>query len=109
MNRQQTQLQHGDVLLQPVARLPKDAVAVPRRSGRLILAEGEATGHHHTVTDQGAALYQIKGELYLEVTSEAVTITHEEHKPITVPAGVYKVGQVREYDYFAEMERRVVD
>jgi hypothetical protein len=38
-----------------------------------------------------------------------VALTHEEHKPLTVPTGVYKVGRVREYDYFAEMERRVVD
>ena len=34
---------------------------------------------------------------------------HEEHNEVTLPAGKYRIGIVREYDHFAEMERRVAD
>ena len=34
---------------------------------------------------------------------------YEEHKPLTIPPGVYRVGRVKEYDYFAEMERPIAD
>jgi len=102
------QIQHGDLLLKKVAKLPKGVVKVPRVDGLLILAEGEATGHHHTVVDKPAALWELKGNLYLEAT-EPVTITHEEHKALPIPIGIYRVGRVKEYDYFAKMERRVVD
>jgi hypothetical protein len=103
-----TGLQHGDVLLKRIAKLPTGLTEVQRRDGCLVIAEGEATGHHHVITATPAKLYELKGELYLEVT-EPVTITHEEHKTLPIPPGIYEIGIVKEYDYFAEMERRVVD
>ncbi len=105
---EKSQIQHGDVLIRQAKSLPGGCTEVARKDGRLILAEGEVTGHHHAITDKGAKLYEIKGQLYLEVT-EPVTITHEEHKPLDIPVGIYKVGRVKEYDYFSEMERLVRD
>ena len=102
------QIQHGDVLLQKVRILPDGAKVVARRNGVVIVAEGEATGHCHTITERGAALLELKGELSLEVT-EPVTITHEEHKPLPIPEGIYKIGTVKEYDYLQDMERKVID
>ena len=102
------QIQHGDVLLRGIDKLPRGATLVERKGGRLILAEGEATGHHHAVAEKAATLWEIKGELYLEAL-EPVTITHEEHKTLPIPAGIYQIGRVREYDYFSEMERQVRD
>lgn len=102
------QLQHGDVLIQEVKELPEGCREITRDHGRLILARGEFTGHNHVITAEPATLYELKSELYLEVT-EPVVITHEEHKPMTVPTGIYKIGQVLEYDYFAEMKRIVRD
>jgi hypothetical protein len=37
------------------------------------------------------------------------TIVHEEHKPVTIPAGKYKVKRVQEYDHFAEEAKNVAD
>jgi len=102
------QIQHGDVLIREIEKLPMEVQRVERQGIGLVLAEGEATGHHHVITDKGASLYELKGELYLEVT-EPVTIIHDEHKPLPIPIGVYQVGRVKEYDYLREMERRVVD
>ena len=102
------QIQHGDILIREVESIPHEAKPVERRGGRIIVAEGEQTGHHHAITDKGAILMELNGELYLEVT-EPVTISHEEHKDLPIPPGKYQVGHVREFDYLAEMERRVAD
>ena len=49
-------IRQGDLLLVPVAGLPEGADRV--RSGRLVLAEGEATGHAHVVDDERASLHR---------------------------------------------------
>jgi hypothetical protein len=106
------QIQHGDILLKRIAVLPWRITPLPRRDGKIIVAEGEATGHNHVIESDKATLWVMEqdGEtqLYLEVT-EPVTITHDEHKPLPIPEGIYEIGRVKEYDYFSEMERRVVD
>ena len=49
-------IRQGDLLLVPIAGLPEGADRV--RSGRLVLAEGEATGHAHVVDDERASLHR---------------------------------------------------
>jgi hypothetical protein len=102
------QIQHGDVLIKKVNKLPENCLRRERRGGRVIVAAGETTGHAHTILDKGCVLWELKGELYLEAT-DPVTITHEEHRPLAIPPGIYQIGTVKEYDYFADMERNVVD
>ena len=46
-------LRQGDILLVPVDGLPTGAVSVAR-TGRLVLADGEATGHAHAVHERHA-------------------------------------------------------
>lgn len=85
---------HGDVLIAAVAALP--AGAVPR-SG-VVLAHGEHTGHSHRIRETGAAsLYAYGKDLYLLVSAPSATLVHEEHRPIELPVGVYRVWQQREY------------
>ena len=75
----------------------------------LILAYGEATGHHHQITKGDAELYEHEGTLFLKVNSKTATLTHEEHKTITIPKGDFIVRRVREYDHFQEEARQVCD
>ncbi len=98
--------QQGDVLL-VTHEIPEGV----RRAMRTILAEGEATGHAHRLADAtDGLLYEADdGTLYLRVGPGGATITHEEHRPITVPEGEYRVGRVQEYDHFAEEARHVRD
>lgn len=85
---------HGDVLVQRVKSLPQKAV---KRQG-LILAYGEATGHSHYIKESRAAkLYTDFREMYLVVSAAKATLVHEEHKPIELPQGVYRVWRQREY------------
>jgi len=98
------QLQHGDVLLQQVERLPEGVTKLNHG----VVMDGEATGHKHQISTKTSTLWELEGQLYLEVEAPTV-ITHDEHKPIEIPEGIYHIGQVREYDYLREMERNVVD
>ncbi len=95
---------HGDVLIAAVEAVP--AGATPRHGATL--AYGEITGHSHRVAEPAAAqLWEARGVLFMEVTAPTATVIHEEHKPITLPRGTYRVWMQREYTPGAI--RRVVD
>ena len=99
--------QQGDVLLFTTNKIP---LGVTGRSDG-ILAHGELTGHAHRLANASdGLLYEAEdGTLYLRVGAGGASITHEEHAPLTLPPGTYKIGRVREYDHFAEEARRVRD
>lgn len=85
---------HGDVLVETIEALPEDA----RRLQHLVLAEGELTGHSHRVAERDAAvLWQSDRGLFLSVTGSSATLVHQEHGPIVLPRGAYRVWQQREY------------
>lgn len=95
---------HGDVLIASIADLPNNAVRRPST----VLAYGEITGHSHRVQKPDTAeMWEFGGTLYLKVVANSATIVHEEHKPITLTQGVYRVWMQREYS--PEAIRTVVD
>lgn len=129
----------GDVLLRAIdpAQLPAATAAIPRQGGRIVLAEGEATGHAHAVLSRDARLVgerrattqppatapgtqpaapapgtqPLTPRRFLVLDAPA-DVVHEEHAPIALPAGVYEVVIQREYvpsEVSAPAWRRVVD
>ena len=46
---------------------------------------------------------------YFEVSGSEATIKHQEHEPITIPEGIYRVRIVKEYDPFSNTTRGVAD
>jgi hypothetical protein len=96
-----SQYRQGDVLLIPIDKPPLDAhLHVDRIDGRLVLAEGEATGHAHTIVDESAELVTADqaAELYLLVHgTDPVHLVHQEHDTIPVEPGAYRVVRQREY------------
>ena len=98
----------GDVLVVEVTAIPDDAVVVPPARDRIVLADGEATGHAHVVPTAGATLLDDRGGRYLRVTEEqGVPLTHEEHDTIVLPPGDYEV--VRQREYSPQRIRQVAD
>ena len=89
----------GDVLVVRISDVPESAFPVPREDGRLVLARGEATGHAHVIDDQRAALVSPAEaeELFLLVYADEVLLEHDEHDPISLPEGKYRVVRQREY------------
>lgn len=92
------QCRQGDFLLERVdGALPADAVLQPPDPEGVVLGRGERAGHTHRVVGADAALYAARGgERFLVVSGEAV-LRHEEHNPIRLVPGVYKVTRQREW------------
>jgi len=84
----------GDVFIAECAAIPVAAVKQPDR----VLAEGEISGHSHRIDDPAAAnLYRHGAILYLEILREQAMVVHEEHGPVALPRGHYRVWRQREY------------
>jgi hypothetical protein len=91
----------GDVLLIKVdaAGVSTGARRRPRDNGRVVLARGEATGHAHAIDSPLADLFEESdGQLYLRVDAGApAELVHEEHAPILLEPGVYRIVRQRQY------------
>jgi len=99
--------QQGDVVLRRIKSLPEGEQKVIARK-KLILAEGEVTGHYHGIEEEDSELIQIGDKILMNLANTA-TLTHQEHGPITLEPGLWEVGRVQEYDYYAKMKRQVQD
>ena len=88
------QYRHGDVMIEKVESLP----ARKRKAQHTTLAHGEITGHCHRIQEPAhASLYETPSGLYLHVTEEPATVVHEEHAPIRLARGYYRIWRQREY------------
>jgi hypothetical protein len=102
----------GDILLLPCPRIPSSAVPEAPEEGLVVLARGEHTGHRHVMNSDRVAFFREDGTGsggFIKVTGEApVDLSHEEHSPLAVPPGNYRVVRQREYQPQAR-PRRVMD
>ena len=88
----------GDVLIRRIDELPDRPLK--RVEGRMILAEGEVTGHVHEVIGEAELfvpedLRELE-ECFLRVEEE-VEVRHAEHGTITLPPGLHEARRQREY------------
>jgi hypothetical protein len=73
-----------------------------------VLAEGEATGHAHTL-ESDVDVFELENGIREFKLSQDTVLTHQEHNPITLPKGTYVSDKVIEYDHFTEEARQVQD
>lgn len=99
MNQPQRQ---GDILFIPATRDIPTEHRLAATGGHVILARGEATGHHHAVLDApGVEVYGDTAEAadrYIRAASPA-TVVHNTHGTLTLPAGDWIVRRKREHVY----------
>jgi hypothetical protein len=90
----------GDLYIAETDSVPDRAIERPAgKPGYDVLADGEATGHRHRIENPRAAmLLDDRGQLYLIVVAPQVRIVHDEHSPIELARGTYRVWRQREYD-----------
>ena len=104
-------IRQGDVLVRRIRALSKGLKPAEPENGRLVLAHGEATGHHHSFAlSDRVALFREDGSgggLFLSVTGAPVSLEHQEHTALVVKPGHYEV--VRQREYSPEAIRRVAD
>lgn len=98
----------GDIVFVRIDKLPGEVKV--KKDG--VIAEGEATGHFHQLKEKvemkdswtieealkhnKALVLELGGDMFVQ-TKEDTTIVHNEHKPIILPKGTYKVKRTREY------------
>src|SRR5688572_20688762 len=115
--RQQKMVRHGEILLVPVDRLPKNIEQI-YEGDEFIVGHSE-TGHHHVAVGtvkNALAVFKPTGadtqDLYLRVNSTARLEhlkTFDKHETKTLEEGVYLVRPKNEYDPFAKLVQRVRD
>src|SRR5262245_38455028 len=101
------QIRQGDVLLQPIDNIPAGAVKVRRRK-TITLAEGELTGHSHTIEapTKDVETFESRGEIYLKVNTPQ-KLRHQEHAELAVDPGLYVVR--RQTEVWMDEVRQVAD
>jgi hypothetical protein len=96
----------GDLLIERVPDVaPSGTLAEAAEGVPLVLLEGEATGHCHAIGER-ATLFRdddlardIPAGLYLghlRIAAAYARVTHQEHAPLTLPRGTYRVRRQRE-------------
>lgn len=104
------QVRQGDVLLQPVDRIPEGAVEI---TGPIVLAYGEVTGHAHAIRLPEIERHKVRywsagAERFLQVMERIeIPLSHEEHGPIVLEPGIGRQGFPVED--FGEEVRRASD
>lgn len=101
---------HGDVIITR-DRIPNDFETYPIVENSC-LALGEATGHRHQLFgEEGTFTLRENPQTkvkYLRVI-KTVDLKHQEHSPIILPPGEYRIGIQKEYDPFEKLVRQVAD
>lgn len=95
----------GDILFERISNTELDPAV--QKLDVLVIAEGEATGHRHVIKG-GATMFRddamardIASELYVghvRVGKEGAPVEHDEHAPLFLPAGTYRVRRQRELE-----------
>jgi len=110
------QYQQGDVYIERINEEIKEKKICKIKKRGWIIAEGETHGHAHRIEDvKNAEMYEYYDEyleekcLLLKILKNNTEMKHEEHKSIFLDEGLYRVGQINEYDPFEKYERKVMD
>jgi hypothetical protein len=97
----------GDILLERVADALVSGQILHAAGEAVVVAEGELTGHHHqlfgcvTLYRDDALARDIPDNLYighLQVIGVPARLEHEEHAPINLEQGTYRVRRQRQLE-----------
>jgi hypothetical protein len=92
------QYRQGNVLLSQVKKVRTRSEPLPAEVGRVVVAEGEHSGHAHALAPELAGLFRRGREVLLRVAEGGAALSHEENAPIAMPEGDYQIRRQREYD-----------
>jgi len=96
----------GDLLLERVPDVPPSGTIAENIEGvAMVLAEGEESGHRHAIRERVTMFRDdnlaadIPAGLYIghvQVDAPSARLTHDEHAPLTLSRGTYRVRRQRE-------------
>ena len=98
----------GDLLIERVDDVePSGSIVAPDAAGVCVLAEGELSGHRHAIHERvtmfrdEALAHEMPPGLYIghiKVVGDPAILVHQEHAPITLSQGTYRVRRQRELE-----------
>jgi hypothetical protein len=98
----------GDLLIERVDDVEPSGTIIPRDpAGAFVLAEGELSGHRHVISEpvamfrDDALARNVPSGLYIghvKVADGHAIVQHQEHAPIVLRAGTYRVRRQRELE-----------
>jgi hypothetical protein len=98
----------GDLLIERVPDVvPSGEIEQNLVGTAMVLAEGEATGHRHAISEQvtmfrdDSLARDIPKGIYvghIRIDDTTARLTHDEHAPLTLPKGTYRVRRQRELE-----------
>jgi hypothetical protein len=98
----------GDLVIERVGDAPLSGRLIESvTDGSVVVAAGEATGHHHrifgsvTFYRDDALAREVPSPLYvghIQVSGPTARLEHEEHAPIALAQGTYRVRRQRQLD-----------
>jgi hypothetical protein len=98
----------GDLLIERVEDVePSGTIIAPDSGGVLVLAAGEFAGHRHAIFEcatlfrDDALARDIPSGLYIghvKVAGSVAMVQHDEHAPIALREGTYRVRRQRELE-----------
>jgi len=101
---------HGDINIEVYEGEVKGEKV--NHAGKFVLAEGETSGHKHVITtpsiDDMDVIKSADGGMFLVLRADGI-VTHEEHAPMAIPKGTYRIDREREVDHFSKTTRKVLD
>ena len=99
---------HGDVIITKI-EAPKDFDSMVKIEDGC-LAYGEATGHAHKLFGGEFELRECPKTKtrHLHVIREVV-LKHQEHNPVILPPGHFRIGIQKEYSPWEKISKRVAD
>jgi hypothetical protein len=110
-----TQVRQGDILFELVdlpAASSLDDTTPKELGSRVVVAEGEKTGHNHALNGLSIEGVVIGGVTFYRADGP-MELTHDEHSAHTLPeppdGKAWRMTQQREFDPFARTERPVYD
>lgn len=107
MENKREMYRQGDVILLETSQDMTGATV----HDSLCLAEGEETGHHHTIysPQPGAIKELIIGDRRFVSLDVEALLKHQEHNCFSIVPATYEIRIEREFDYIENELKRVVD
>ena len=102
------QYRQGDILFVKQDEKPSGNIIPRDPHNRIVVAEGEATGHAHAIHEENVTMYrdEVLDRAWVVVDGTA-DVVHEEHDTVTLDAGTWTVVYQRQY--VRGQVRRVLD
>ena len=95
---------HGDLLIREIYSMPHTAKPIHTN----IIAEGEKTGHNHSLHGSHQTYQTVDNEIHFEA-KQKLTLEHPEHNTLIIPKGIYTVIHERSFNPCEDIEIEVID